>query len=338
MCTSHLDQLSSEVCRNSKASHDYTLLYRYTIEEIKQMLQRLRRWNGDLGRWRANVETIFSQKQNFSDSIDLDDESDKIECKKPHVSQLLELLEEAKMSNYLEKKGQDNKTKVLYDKLDAELKTAMRCAEQCTLLIDLYKKNVKSEDTRTEEDSETAGNSEECEIIFIKQSPKFGLARKRIKIEQLKALMKKIDGLACVIEEQHSLKTIFNEALEQEIRIERLLLEWNLESPNQIKRMINYLDRVDIDFGTILVEQLRAMHRQSVWLNSVYSAVQNPAELSIGIIKAQIDRVIEEQLLVTFTDNPRSKIEVEKTFADLQELLSIAQTWDKKAKEQIESK
>ena len=80
------------------------------------------------------------------------------------------------------------------------------------------------------------------------------------------------------------------------------------------------------------------MHKQAVWLNSVNLAVQNPSELTLNIIKDLIDKVMDDSLLVTYTDNLNSKQMIEKTFVDLQELLSISQTWDNKAKEHLTAK
>jgi len=129
--------------------------------------------------------------------------------------------------------------------------------------------------------------------------------------------------------------SIFNEALEYEKKIDRLIADWNIESPNQLKRLINYLSRIDIQFPALKVEQLKIMHRQAVWLNAVNLSIQNPNELTIRLLTDLIDRVIDENLLVTFNDSHASKDIVEKTFVDLQELLSISQTWDTCAKEQL---
>lgn len=148
-------------------------------------------------------------------------------------------------------------------------------------------------------------------------------------------LVNNLEKLVCEIDEHYLLVSIYNEALEYEKKIDRLIAEWNIESPNQLKRLLNYLNRIDIEFSAIKVEQLKVMHKQAVWLSSVNLAVQTPSELTIDTISDLIDKAIEENLLVTFNDNLNSKQIVEKTFVDLQELLSISQTWDNKAKEQI---
>lgn len=77
------------------------------------------------------------------------------------------------------------------------------------------------------------------------------------------------------------------------------------------------------------------MHRQALWLQTVNVSVQNPSELTLNMISELIDKVLEDSLLNTYTDAAVSKQMVEKTFVDLQELLSISQTWDNKAKEQL---
>ena len=149
--------------------------------------------------------------------------------------------------------------------------------------------------------------------------------------------MNNLDKLVCEIDEHYLLVSIYNEALEYEKKIDRLIAEWIIESPNQLKRLLNYINRIDIEFPELKVEQLKVMHKQAVWLSSVNLAVQTPKELTIYKISDLIDKAMEENLLVTFNNNLNSKQIVEKTFVDLQELLSISQTWDNKAKEQMNS-
>ncbi len=61
--------------------------------------------------------------------------------KKPRISRLLELLEQAKYNKYHINNNEDDKPN-LYEKLENELKTAVHCAQLCFRFVDIYKKNL----------------------------------------------------------------------------------------------------------------------------------------------------------------------------------------------------
>ena len=342
--------------KKNRLIHNLTFIYRYTMEEMHEILNNLNNYTDSYQHWCRTVEAILELRNSKLDNsvtslIDLESEEETARVrlsKKPSLHKLLELLERAKLNKFpcyteaiTNSAHNICNSNNLFVQLEQEFKNAGKCAEMCYRFIDVYRnsqKRMSIEDKKPRpfdmsEEDEQADN----DVIFVKRSIKPGeRLKKRISLEQLKILVENIDKLVCEIEEHRLLDAIFSEALEQEKKLDKLIAEWNLESPNQLKSLLNYLAKIDVEFPPNKVEQLRLMHKQAVWLSLVNMSIQNPAELTISLISELIDRLMDDNLLQPA--NNHGKQIIEKTFVDLQELLSIAQTWDARAKEQIESK
>lgn len=258
------------------------------------------------------------------DVIDLEVEGEN-DCfkrnKKPKLQKLLELLEQAKVNNYprveVESKISANAECVnLLAELEAQYKLAQQCAEYCNQFINLYKRNfktlnhnkidleqitdfksvgVKAEADSMEETNEmdlgVEENSDE-DIVFIKKTRQTNNSKRKISIERLRSLVSNLGQLVCELDEQALLISIYNEALEYERKIDRLIGEWNVESPNQLKRVLNYIARIDIEFPNVKVEQLK-VGCQSFLRKRKMSVIyiQNSLIFSTNLILRQISQV-----------------------------------------------
>jgi histone demethylase JARID1 len=360
VCLSHFDHLCESTSGSSTQNkiHKLTLLYRYSMKELFDILSKLSERTYEYSKWLYKVERILNfskikneKANNDSDIEEInmyeeDDEDEDISesNKKPKIDKLFKLLEEARLKKY-PRYDNLNKSKMylnnnkmfqknnkinehLYNELEKEYNKAIKCAKTCKDFINFYK-NHNSVNNNIETD-------EGCEIIYVKKLRK--LITQKPSLDELKQLVSDMENLICDIEEKDLFLSLFNEALDYEIKIENLINEWNLKSPNQIKRILNYLDSIDIEFPFLLVEQLKLMYRQSLWLDKVNTAIQNPKELTINMLKEFINKSIDENLLMNLDNRDITKKAIQKTIIDLQELLSIAQTWDQKVKSQIESK
>jgi hypothetical protein len=155
----------------------------------------------------------------------------------------------------------------------------------------------------------------------------------------LKQLICDLDDLACDLDEQKQLEAIFSKVLENEKKIEYLIEAWCIDSPTKIKEIIDFTLSIDIEFPPVLIEQLKLMYKQSLWLIEVNKAAENPYKLTLEKIQFFIDKAIEDRLLLASSSpNSESLNGIQKTFIELQDLLSIAQTWNDKAKNQLESR
>lgn len=292
------------------AEHKFTLIYRYTTDEMSQILSRLNNYTSDYDLWCRTVESILNRRDCDTDTkqasqnndnndandanksvdvIDLEVEGEN-DCfkrnKKPKLKRLLELLEQAKVNGYprvkVESKISANAEGInLLAELEAQYKLAQQSADYCNQFINLYKRNfktlnhnkidleqitdfksvgVKAEADNVEEANEmdlgVEENSDE-DIVFIKKTRQTKDSRRKISIERLRSLVGNLGQLVCELDEQALLISIYNEALEYEGKIDRLIGEWNVESPNQLKRVLNYIARIDIEFPNVKVEQLK---------------------------------------------------------------------------------
>jgi predicted unusual protein kinase regulating ubiquinone biosynthesis (AarF/ABC1/UbiB family) len=131
---------------------------------------------------------------------------------------------------------------------------------------------------------------------------------------------------------------LIDEAVQTERKIELLIKEWNLDKADEIKSILDYLDRIVIEFPLLLVENLKLIYKQSNWLERVNQSLLDTSKFSIQVIKDLIEDLVNDDLLSSFGKNVKCNETVQKTFNDLQELLSIATLWDDKAKSLINSK
>lgn len=131
---------------------------------------------------------------------------------------------------------------------------------------------------------------------------------------------------------------LIDEAVQTERKIELLIKEWNLDKAGEIKSILDYLDRIVIEFPLLLVENLKLIYKQSNWLERVNQSILDTSKFSIQVIKDLIEDLVNDDLLNSFGKNIKCNETVQKTFNDLQELLSIATLWDDKAKSLINSK
>lgn len=347
-----------------KRSHEMTLIYRYTTDEMSLILSRLNKYTHDYDEWCLEVESILSLRQAQQGNNDLIEMNCKRIKKKPRINKVLDLMEHARLRNYPRVKAV-NKVNLLAE-LDVEFKNAQTCADYCVHFISMYRRGVGQGNRLGSQDhsqnvddlkafmkvgdimdediiEEIIEENSDDDVIFVKKAqhaslPTSPFLKKRISIDRLHTLVNTINTLVCEIDEQSLLIAIFNDALKFEKKIDHLISEWDIHSPKELKCAINYLNRIDIEFSAAKVEQLKCMHKQAVWLNAVNAASNNPNEFSIGMMSELVDKVMDDELLVTHNENEASKLVVENAFCELQELLSISQTWDNKAKEQINAK
>lgn len=143
--------------KKQKLTHNLTFIYRYTTDEMTQILKRLDNYTNTYFLWCRSVEAILNLRHTIlptdisNEVIDLEKE-DTSSCikltKKPRLKRMFELLEQARINNYPRIKNEINiegtENVNLYAELDIEYKRAQQCAEYCNHFITLYKRNLKT--------------------------------------------------------------------------------------------------------------------------------------------------------------------------------------------------
>ncbi len=362
-CLNHMEHLCSNngntAAQNNKSpskaankKHQFTVLYRYTMEELGELYLTLKKRTDEYVAWCHKVRKALNIKNGLEIEYNSDDvveiQSEKTNCsKRPHLTQLQKLLEQAKENKYprFDIELDSYTTSILEDsffsRLEREVSLAIECSKLCKKFLDLYKSSVKVKSEKVEAKLE----SEDLVLPKRLQMRQNCSSRHRPTLDELKQLAKNLNRLTCDIDERDLFLSLVNEAFACETKIESLTANWNIETSNvaEIKSIIDYLDRIDIEFPFMIVDQLRLFHKQASWLHRVNEAVQNPATFSLKIMRGLIDEFASENLLAFIGgasngNNTRNIQTLHRCFGDLQELYSIAQTWDDKAREQLQSK
>jgi histone demethylase JARID1 len=336
VCLNHYEHMK-EICKSSHKCksisikshlysakhHQYTLYYKYTLEEISNLSAKLKRRLDDYNKWCFLVESIVlttDGNANTIKKIDYDSDDSVIfvpqkvasqtttTIKKPLIHKLSELLDEA-IANKYPRSNSTNKTQnltnhSLFNMLEQELDQAVRCQAMCAEIISAYKN--KSTSTLT--------------------------------LTRLKDFFSLMSSLSCDLEysQREMILYIYNESCEQKRIVADLTTAWRLDERDKLKKAIGYASfvRFDSDECDILAT-LRLMERQSVWLDEVSRLSEDPSTLTIDVLSGLCDRLIGERLLES--DNPMSKGVVQMRYEELDELLNIARAWDNRARRALEA-
>ena len=346
MCLNHFEHIK-EICKSSKKPsnnakhHQYTLFYKYTLEEIFTIASRLKKRVDAYNKWCLAVESIVEPSlvkidYDSDESVVLvqDEKQTTGGRKKPNISRLRELLHEAVSSKYprfvtsrptLHKANARPRAldgECLFNALENELEEAVRVQTLCLQIKDAYKANKNKMGI--------------VDIGHVDAKPRGLKKLDSLSLWHLKETYGCMNRLCCELDypTKEMISFIYNEALEQEKLIHQLIIEWNLSDAAKLERSLSYMSQVR--FADDIVEDLELMKKQATWLRDVDVAGEDPSSLTLDVLKSLCGRVKSEYLLGGTTS--KSKEVVQQRFEELDELLTIAQAWDNRARKAIDSK
>ncbi|KAJ8386387.1 hypothetical protein AAFF_G00170920 [Aldrovandia affinis] len=147
----------------------------------------------------------------------------------------------------------------------------------------------------------------------------WGKSQSQLTVEELKSFVRQLYNLPCSISQAPLLKDLLNRAEDFQQHSEKVLAE---ECPGVSE--IQALLAVSVEFDVALPElpALRARLEQARWLEGVRQAEATPATLSLDAMRRLIDRG------VGLAPHPS----VERTMARLQELLTVSERWEDRAR------
>jgi hypothetical protein len=340
------------------------------MEELVDLHEKLKQRADDYVAWCGKVRKGLNIN---NDGLDIEYNSDEasetrkktaaIMKKRPLLSQLQSLLAQATEHKYprfdvaLDVSSATTLDDSLLPRLERECLLAAECTKLVKQFLDLYKNGLKKE-VKSEADGSNTDEDEDDVPLFVAKRRQLERAaaaaaaattthKHRPSLDQLKQLAKSLGELTCEVSERDLFLSLLEEALGFEARIERLVGTWCVEDTSrlgEVRALIDYLDRVDyiIEFPFMLAEQVRLAHRQAAWLHRVNEAVHSPAVLTLKFMRGLIEAFASESLLsfvggASNGTSHRNMQIIKKCFGDLQELYSIAHTWDEKAREQLQS-
>ncbi len=360
-CLNHFAALFQ--ANEPKHKQKLTLLYRYSLEEMQAINLKLKQRILEYEEWCDKVEQVlYAHGTGKESTIKMEREQLHV---KPHVNYLFDLLDAAKMRRYpryditlnsctkteTTKSSKSNvvvnvkANSCLVNELEKQVHKANNCAKLCKHFIEIFSQNsdARARSNRykrvpqIQHDANDSCTESKEDVVFLRKSTRT-CVKQVPSLDELKKLATDIQELVCEIDERELFVTLFNEAIEYEKRINQLIAEWNLESSAQLKRVLDYLDSVDIEFPLLSVEQLKLMYKQACWIELVNKSIEDADSLSMSTIKDLIEQALNENLLVNLSEDDKSRVVIQNTFNDLKELLKIAETWDEKARCQIDSK
>ncbi|XP_071817474.1 lysine-specific demethylase 5A-like isoform X3 [Apostichopus japonicus] len=262
VCIHHVEKLCD--CHPSK----HCLRYRYTLDELPAMLQRLKVRAESFDNWANRVRSAL----NPSD-VKLD------------IAELKELLEEADEKNFPEN-----------DSLQ-ELINAIAEAEKCSMIaVQLINKKQKQKNMSGDEK-------------FIT----------RINLDELKGFVHTVESLPCFIEEAVQLGDFLQE-IENFITEAQETLEDAIPNSEKLQKLLDKGNSFDIELSEI--PKLKQELIQAKWLDEVRNTLSNSASVTLDLLRKLIDSG------VNLAPHPA----IEKAMTELQELLSVSERWEEKAK------
>lgn len=182
----------------------------------------------------------------------------------------------------------------LYRRLRDAVKEAETCASVAQLLLTKKQKHNKlSQDT--------------------------GKARTKLTMEELKAFVQQLFSLPCVITQARQVKNLLDDVEEFHERAQEAMLD---EVPDSSKL------QALIDLGSNLYVELPELPRlkqellQARWLDEVRQTLSDPHKVTLDVMKKLIDSGV----------GLAPHHAVEKAMGELQELLTVSERWEEKAK------
>uniref|UniRef100_H0VPG6 [histone H3]-trimethyl-L-lysine(4) demethylase n=1 Tax=Cavia porcellus TaxID=10141 RepID=H0VPG6_CAVPO len=152
-----------------------------------------------------------------------------------------------------------------------------------------------------------------------RQSPDSGKTRTKLTVEELKAFVQQLFSLPCVISQARQVKNLLDDVEEFHERAQEAMMD---ETPDSSKLQML------IDMGSSLYVELPELPRlkqelqQARWLDEVRLTLSDPQQVTLDVMKKLIDSGV----------GLAPHHAVEKAMAELQELLTVSERWEEKAK------
>ncbi|ESO91413.1 hypothetical protein LOTGIDRAFT_205701 [Lottia gigantea] len=264
VCLHHVSKLCS--CPSNKL----TLRYRYSLDELPAMLDRLKVRAESFDNWNVTVKNALEAK-----------EDDKLE-----LTELRELITE-----FEEKRFPENE---LYQTLVMSVTEAEKCADVANQLV--------SKKVRTR-------NRQSLDGKYIV----------KLTYEELSGFYEQVEALPCKIKETKLIKELLNKVDEFQLEAQACL-EAETPDSEKIEKLIEVGLTLDVDLHEI--PKLRQVLLQAKWLDNVRLTLQDPPSVTLDIMRKMIEAG------VSLTPHPA----VEKAMSELQELLTVSERWEEKAR------
>ncbi|XP_062579328.1 lysine-specific demethylase 5A-like isoform X2 [Saccostrea cucullata] len=264
VCIHHVDKLC--VCKPSQ----YCLRYRYTLDELPTMLNRLKVRAESFDNWTTKVRAALEAE--VDEKVDLSD--------------LKEYISEAE-----EKRFPDSE-------LMQQLVMAVNEAEKCAnVAAQLVSKKARTRNRHNE-----------------------GKYIAKLSLDELNCFYEQVASLACVIKEAKLVKELLDKVVQFQREAQEAL---EAESPDseKLEQLIEFSVTLDVDLQEI--PKLKQVLQQAKWLDEVkLTLLEDQQQVTLESMRKLMEAG------VGLAPHPA----VEKAMAELQELLTVSERWEEKAR------
>ncbi|XP_061178889.1 lysine-specific demethylase 5A-like isoform X2 [Saccostrea echinata] len=264
VCIHHVDKLC--VCKPSQ----YCLRYRYTLDELPTMLNRLKVRAESFDNWTTKVRTALEAE--VEEKVDLSD--------------LKEYISEAE-----EKRFPDSE-------LMQQLVMAVNEAEKCAnVAAQLVSKKARTRNRHNE-----------------------GKYIAKLSLDELNCFYEQVASLACVIKEAKLVKELLDKVVQFQKDAQEALEAENPDS-EKLEQLIEFSVTLDVDLQEI--PKLKQVLQQAKWLDEVkLTLLEDQQQVTLESMRKLMEAG------VGLAPHPA----VEKAMAELQELLTVSERWEEKAR------
>ncbi|XP_022082641.1 lysine-specific demethylase 5A-like [Acanthaster planci] len=147
----------------------------------------------------------------------------------------------------------------------------------------------------------------------------------RLTLEELKDFMVQVQGLPCEIQEAELVQDLLRKVGRFQAEAQDALCD-TIPDSDKLKRLIEVGKGIDIELPEI--PKLKQELSQALWLDEVRATLQIPNSVTLDTLRKLIDSG------VSLVPHPA----VEKAMAELQELLTVSERWEEKAKICLQAK
>ncbi|XP_013066570.2 lysine-specific demethylase 5A-like isoform X1 [Biomphalaria glabrata] len=141
----------------------------------------------------------------------------------------------------------------------------------------------------------------------------------KLTLDELNCFFEQVNGLPCIIKETKSIKELLDKVVEFREEAQDAL---DAETPDseQVETLIEIGISLDVDLPEI--PKLKQVLQQARWLDNVRASIKEPNSVTLDTMR----KLIESG--VSLAPHPA----VEKAMAELQELLTVSERWEEKAR------
>lgn len=141
----------------------------------------------------------------------------------------------------------------------------------------------------------------------------------RLTLDDLQLFHQQLSTLACDIKESLHVKDLLDRVLKFKSDAKDILVE-EMPDSKRLEKLLDVSLGYDVDLPE--VPQLRQKLQQTRWLEEVRNSLIDPSEVTLEVLRKLLDKG------VNLPPHPT----VEKAMAELQELLTVGERWEEKAK------